>query len=760
VVAEIPALLAEGKRIRVAVPTNRLAREVLAAVRRAIVDAGDITSTCGNEPKRTSGNCGNFAAVNAARRAAGPGGAGMVCRACDLHPRQSGPGACRFFAEKAAGAYDVTVTTHALEVSRARWGGEDDDEAPPPDVLVIDEAPRAADAQYTVSYRDLCAWRGARDLEVDDAAFASLRALLSGARDARHAVSGAELAEALPRGAVTARRDEEGRVVSSLGWGLVDAHAAEAARGAMPEALATAPEAEALEALEVACRNGWRGCYVSREGELHLTLPLSPAGPAATTFYLDGTATEASAKALFGPECRFERLRVALHPETRVAQVSWSAAKRALPPAPPDDDDDTPAATRARRERVRAKRSETLTRLAAVVGRYESDATAWVLHKAWCEDAAVRELLPDAFETGRAIHYRSAEATGSNGLAACSRIVLADFFMRRDAIAARAETLALRAGEAASPDVDWWGEALHLLETSERVQAAHRVRPGAEVREIVWLCERELPAGVDWPAAVDVDADELVFDELGVYPEGREGAALLLRRAVADSPAGVVVPSGDATWTRAREAWSQDGRSVAWAAFAGVSLAYARASDGSTPVVFHARGTDPTPEAVASAVVASRAEGGPPLAWVEWSGVRVSTGPSAEGEGTRLLALLRTLPASERATFEALASLSGVSARTVRRRLHPLGVVSLADLERLRGTGEAEPLPSVTAEAPGETLEQAAPARAGERALPLPQRKQAQGTSYSLTPLGRGRDAGAYPGRAYVRGTYHRRLVS
>lgn len=699
VVAEIPALLAEGKRIRLAVPTNRLAREVLATVRRAINDAGDLVSTCGLEPKRTRSNCANLAAVQAGRKAGGAVGAATVCRACDLHPRQSGPGACPFFAEvMLAQGYDVTVTTHALEATRAIGGAEADTAAedvdapsPPPDVLIIDEAPRAADAQYTVSERDLCAWRGADDIRVAPDGMRRLRALLaSKGREGKTAPS-ADLADILPPDAVTVRRSPQGRVVSSLGWRLIEAHADEAATGEIPEELATAPEEEALEALEVACQRGWRGCYVARDGTLRLTTPRAPAGPAATTLYLDGTATEASAKALFGPECRFERLRVSLHPDTTTQRVTWSAAKHALPAEPPADDEGTTKKTREKRERIRTLRRYTLTRLAAVVRRYETDKTAWVLHKAWCVDAAVRELLPDAFETGRVVYFRGAEATGSNSLAHCSRIVLADYFAPRAAVEACAENLAWRARGYAASDVDWHGEGEYQLETSERVQAAYRVRPGAKACEIVWLCNREVPLGVDWPEAEDVDADELVFDELGVYPEGRAGGALRLRRAVESAPAGVVVPGNDEAWRRAREAWSHHGGRVAWAASAGVALAYARASDGSTPVVFHARGADPTPEAVASAVVASRGEGSPPLAWVEWNGARVMTGATEDDEGDRLLALLREIPADERATFEALAELAKLSASTVRRRLRPLGVVSLDDLARMRGVVPAGP---------------------------------------------------------------------
>lgn len=128
-----------------------------------------------------------------------------------------------------------------------------------------------------------------------------------------------------------------------------------------------------------------------------------------------------------------------------------------------------------------------------------------------------------------------------------------------------------------------------------------------------------------------------------------------------------------------------------WAVSAGVKLSYAQAADGSTPVVFHARDVVPTPEAVADAVVTSRGAGSPPLAWVEWNGERVVLTSTAEDEGERLLVLLRTLPADARVTFEALSAAAGLSASTVRRRLRPLGIVSLDDLARMRGVTPAPP---------------------------------------------------------------------
>ena len=784
----LPRMWLEGMTVRLAVPTNKLAAEVLREVHRVVVESdlstkeadaflgnGGHDPLVGIEPKRHAGNCQNFAAVNAGRRAGGIDGAHEVCRRCDLHPSNGGGKRdCRFFAEVMdAQDYRVTITTHALEVLRttarsattvdvaafrkaqrtqgtrwvphARWTPdgltltikEDDRGTAPPtlegapdeveaqcrswlagadglpsaddletlrvklapladgetDLLVIDEAPRAADEQRAVGETDLLVWRGAGDVVMTDEAMDAFRALMTAAVADDRSVGPSELAAALPPEALRVRRDDEGRAWSKVGRALVAEHAADAARGAIPSALADAPDAEALEALEAACRRGWTGCYVAavvkpRAGDdeapqravpvLHIIHPRTIGGEGVrSTVYLDGTATEATARAMLGGGCRYERIRAALHPDTRVVRVDWSAASRELPRRPC--------------ERTTSKRRATLQRLAAVVKRYETPTTAWVLHKAWCDDDEVRGLLRDAFDAGRVVYFRAPEATGSNKLAACTRIVLADWFVPRAAVAALADTLQDRAGRA-EVDADWNAEARHQTEGAELLQAAYRVRPVQNARELVWLSEREPPEAMGWPAAEVIDPDELVADELGLLPGGRKGAAMLLAREVrrwgvvalgrrfkttphlAYSLVGDEGRGPETALERAALHWRDSGRAAAWAEAAGVRVAYCRTADGGAPfpVFFAADGPPPDAATVARAM--------PPTRWLEWQGVRLEL----EDQTAPLLALLVALPLDVAATFDELAARSGVSVSTVRRRLASAGLRSVDDLRAYR----------------------------------------------------------------------------
>jgi hypothetical protein len=573
-------------------------------------------------------------------------------------------------------AADGLPCSDDLDTLRGKLAPAADEET---DLLVIDEAPRAADEHRAVREGDLLTWRGAGDVVMADAVMDAIRGVMADARANHHAVGATQLRAAIPADALTVRRLPDGRVWSKVGAALVDEHAATAATGAIPLALRDAPEADAIEALEAACRRGWSGCYVDTDGKLHLTLSRAIGGEGTrSTVYLDGTATEASARALLGGACRFERIRAALHPDTRVVRVDWSAATRELPPMADD-------------ARTTSKRRATLTRLAAVFRRYESPTTAWVLHKAWCDDDEVRALLPDAFDAGRVVYFRAPEATGSNKLAACTRIVLADWFVPRAVVGALAETLQDRA-KRAELAADWQTEATHQLEGAELLQAAYRVRPVQNARELVLLSERDPPAGMGWPAADVIDPDELVADELGLLPPGKQGAAMLLAREV--SRCGVVAlgsrgratphlafmdigelrRSPETALERAAKQWADHGRAQAWAAAAGVALGYCRTGNGGAPVpVFYAADRPPPDvETVARAL--------PPTPWLEWRGARLEL----EDQTTPILELLVALPLSVPATFDELAARAGLSASTVRRRLASAGLRSVEDLRAYR----------------------------------------------------------------------------
>ena len=718
VIAELPDLWRGGLSVRLAVPTNKLAREVLDDVLRRSVpvlgahEAG-FRGAVGLEPKRTPGNCVNFDAVNAGRRAAGIVGAHEVCRLCSLHPANSGDRACDFFAElKRAKDYSITITTHALEVQRttaraatvvdvdafkradkhagkryapaAAWSPEglelsiveDAQGIAPPvmpagwdgtaletacrrwlaqavgaqgadlealraalmpkaadavDLLVIDERPKGADETRLLRESDLLMWRGAGDVVVDDVPFRALRTLMAAAAHKGGVIGAAALAQAVPAGALSVRRgpiDDDSppigndRVTSSVGVQLLRDHAAAAAGGAIPLALANAPDFGALEILELACRRGWTGCYIGQDGALHLLHPRRIGRDGVrSTVYLDGTATREAARALLGPDCRHTRVRVALHPDSRVVRVDWSAGKNKLKA-------DASGADAVRR------RDLNLEKLTAVVARFESSTTAWVLHKAWTEDAQVRALLADAFDGQRVTYFGAADAVGSNRFKQCERIVLADWFVPAAAQAAAGEVLAMRAaGDAGLVDTDWRAHAAHALEGAEIVQAAYRVRPAEAAREIVLLTDRGLPPG--WAAAETIHADDLLASELGLVRTLR-GAGWLLRDTVAKHGPVALQSRVEQSCHSSRDSigerqdrstrlpnaalatWAQSAGCEALAAAAGLLLGYARTAKGGHPVpVFFAVEAPPTLAQVGG-LLAGVAGG-----WLEWRGERL-----------------------------------------------------------------------------------------------------------------------------------------
>jgi RecA/RadA recombinase len=794
VVEALPELFAGGKRVRIALPTNKLANEIHATTTQhalEVLGSGEAVAMLagmGLEPKRHAGNCENWTAIQAARRANGIAGVRDVCRRCNLHPtniattkkpkrspdggvvvdrngkpvlvekREGSP--CDFFREVwAAREHSITFTTHALEVERtraraetwidvgaftqaddgqryrpaARWTPDglrltltehDDGVAPPvldgvddegacrawiaacvgadaddlealrgklaadaddaDDLLVVDESPKAVDAHRSVRVKDLAAWRGLGDVVIDDATFTRLVGLMTAARMEKRWTPSSTLATVLRhREAIAVRRDVDGKAVSLLGAQLIGEHGAQAAQGAIPLALTDAPEAEALDALEAACRRGWSGCYVDAEGTLRLTEIRSIGGAGArSTVYLDGTATKQTARALFGPDVGFHRVAVKLHENTTTTRIDWSAAKRELPSV----DEIEKEKDDKKRDELERDRDAVLTRLRAVVKRFETPTTAWVLHKAWCDDDGVRALLPDAIDDKRVIYFNSADAVGSNRFRDCTRIVLCDWFVPRAAKQNAAEVLAHRAGDdPALRGAAWGDEAEQQLEAAIWLQAAHRVRPCESPREIVAMTERGLPAF--WPAPAVIDCDELVADELGILPSGKKGAAMLLAREVRAHGA-VALGSRVRTANQSAEnyycgsvrsletalqCYRGHGGLGAACADAGVSLAWAKTDSpgAGIPVVF-----DPNRPPDLDRVVALLTELGVSPAWVQWRDERVDLETGAD----EALAALVSLPSLEAVAWEAVASSLGVSLSTARRRLRSAGLTSLEGL--------------------------------------------------------------------------------
>lgn len=767
VIAELPDLWRGGVSVRLAAPNNTLAREVLDDVLLRSMpvmgahEAVDFRDAVGLEPKRTDGNCQNFDAVNAGRRAGGIVGAHEVCRLCDLHPRNSGSmSACDFFGDvMKAKDYRVTITTHALEVLRttargrtvvdvaafkkadkandgkryratAAWSPdglelsivEDARGLVPPvlpegaagdvleavcrrwlaqavgaqgddletlrvallasaddavDLLVIDERPKHADEQRQVSSTDLAMWRGAGDVIIADGPFGELRTLMAAAAHKGSVIGAATLAQAVPAGALTVRRADlfPDTVWSHLSGQLLRDHAADAAGGAIPLALHNAPDFGALAVLETAAARGWTGCYIGKDGALHLLQPLRIGRDGVrSTLYLDGTATREAARALLGPDCQHTRVRVALHPDSRVVRVDWSAGKNKLKA-------DASGADAVRR------RDLAIEKLTAVVARFDTPATAWVLHKSWTEDAQVRALLADAFEGQRVTYFGAADAVGSNRFKKCERIVLADWFVPAAAQAAAGEALAVRAmGDAGLTDVDWRAHAAHALEGAEIVQAAYRVRPAENAREIVLLTDRGLP--VAWPVAETIHADDLLASELGLVRTLR-GAGWLLRDTVAKHGPVALQSRAEQSCHSSRDSigerqdrstrlpnaalatWAQSAGCEALASAAGLLLGYARTARGGHPVpVFFAVQSPPTLAQVGGLLA------GVAGAWLEWRGERLQL---EDGADQALEALGRLQPGA--VTWESLAAELGTSPSTARARLRPLGVTSLVELQ-------------------------------------------------------------------------------
>jgi len=825
VVRAIGEIWRAGLDVRIALPTNKLADDVLDRVLRHTLDelsfqeGAAFGAQAGREPTRHEKNCTNFDAVMAGRRAAGAKGARMVCGACPFNPaniptepvvdgngktkRRRVDPTCRFFREVAkAKQYRVTVTTHEMELLRvaseahtyvddaafrradlgkryrpaAEWTAEglalslveDEQGAPPPelrwrgmarppahrlddvrlderdvlawlaeadgrpcapdldslrakyepeatggvDLVVIDERPDGADQAVKVDERDVLVWRGAGDLAVDDDKVERFRNAVALARKLETTLMSSSIAALLPPGSVTVARRTTGEVQNTAAEAELVRHARPAGEGdpAAVEELKRAPPMAALEALEAACARRWAGCYLDGEGTLHITTPRKVTSAAArATLYLDGTTTRATSRALLGPETRFVRVPVALHDGTRAHRVTWSASKNELPPPPKERADDVVVGVeemekrRKRRAEILAQRRDTLNRLRAVVKRYDGAGTAWVLHKAWTEDAEAREVFRDALDDGRVTYFGAPDAVGSNRFRGCSRIVLADWYVPRVAKEAAAELLADRArGDRGLAGAEWYREAERALEDARIMQAAYRVRPGEAAREIVCLTTRGLAVPRRWRAP-DVDPDELLADELGIVPPGPAGAALLLRRAVEADGFVVVAASGcgfkgnrDFSYvslggTRVpleTALQSHPGGTGGAARDAGLSVAYVRTSDGSAlPVVWGKQA--PTAEQVAGALVAR----GVTARWFLWRDVRFDVDDGSEA----VLAALRSL-ASPAVSWEGLAAALGVSTSTARRRAAALGVSSL-DALRARWSALHRP-PDVVLDTP------------------------------------------------------------
>jgi hypothetical protein len=585
------------------------------------------------------------------------------------------------------------------------------------DLVVIDERPKAADEAVAITADDLVAWMEAGDLEADDAnkLLALSAAVRASENDKRARLTSADLAARWPHGTLRVRRTADGDVASEVAEQHLADHAAAAVKGDAErlQALEGAPPVAGLQALELATAYGWQGCAVA-SGKLHMKILRPIVGDdARTVVYLDGTATEATARALLGPCARFERIAVELHPDSTVTVVQANSAKSTLPTladtgANDDDGAAEASATSSTRDRVgeaRRRREAAVAGIRAVAERHGGKDALAIVHKGWTEDKEVGPLLEKAF--GKVTWFGAADATGSNDYKDCPRaVVWADYYLPQYEKRGLAEAFALRAADDPACTLEleeWEAQAQHQTEAATVLQALHRVRPIEQARHLVLVTRRELPTVLEARVSERVPIDRLVFEVLGITPPGRAGAALLLRREVLErGPVALgcgVKPTPrapentiwrtrccpDTALQRGSELWADHGGFPAMAEAAGVAWGHAPTSDGSrAPMAWPL--TAPRPDAATVARLVSKVR--PGLRWVEWDGQRVEL----ERDDGAMLEALRSLP-FDGVGWEALAEAAGVSESTCRRRLRALGIASLEALrEAWRGLTMPPPL--------------------------------------------------------------------
>lgn len=366
--------------------------------------------------------------------------------------------------------------------------------------VAVDENPAGAlHTSTSCTIDDIALWRGHGDLTVDDDAFSRLR----DAMGAGTALTSWSLASLAPSGSII-------QAVSDDNWhGIKDTECdvSDAAHGDTEavERLRRRPAWRTLAALQAACERAWRGCSVDRHGRLTILEPRQYSDRGTDcVLYLDGTATKATVEALFGSRMAVHDVRAALHPDSTVQRVEWSAHRRRI-----EDDGST-------------RSDKDLERLTAIVGQYESPSTLWVLHKAWLESSVIKGLLADAIADERVTYHGAPDAIGSNRHEHLTRVVVASWHVPQAAVGAIAETYQAQAG--GESQAEWQREAAYQTETAKVEQAIHRIRPCAQPREIV-LLDTRIGLRICGVEATPIDVDLLALRESGA---GRIGALYAL----------------------------------------------------------------------------------------------------------------------------------------------------------------------------------------------------------------------------------------
>ena len=620
-------------RIVIAEPTRAMAQEVLEVLRelgqqllspRALLAWEDTLSL---EPTRHAGSCVRWPTLRHAYHVA-EDAPSQLCQACPERPH------CPFVVAARRPRGRVRVMTHAQLVRELPRLGE-------LDLLIIDEdITSLLGAHHALSLTELAALKERGDLKINPLSWDTLCDHLAGgqqwgAEDLKEIMSIEALhldAQSLSRSvlfaALRAQDDEE-----------------------CAELLAQAPDHRALHALNQACARGWQGCFV-RQGVLQVAdwRPLA-LERVRTTLYLDATTGPLHARATLGEGCQHVRFDVERPESLSITRVAWSASKH-----------------RVRRDQWRSQRDR--ERWACIHAQWESEQTAWVVHKSWREHEP-GEQLKEAHARGHVLHYGAQR--GSNSLQHCTTLILPAFHIPEAAKAARAELLALRTGaELAACDA----EAIEVLEIGEMVQAAHRLRglTRGSPAHLIILDERELP-GLE--ANEVIDPDVLVWEHTGVVWGKRAYAEKIKRQVLAQN---LLIPAYrkgvSSTPPCLHEAPQAERKQGArhplktyfhddWellAAEAGLTCTrLATSAGGDARVVLHHPDSVPRPDQLRRALASSG------LRWAEWQGERLWL------EEDQVLKAVNSLAHAEQITLQRLQEMTGLSRSSVYKRMKERG---------------------------------------------------------------------------------------
>jgi hypothetical protein len=355
------------------------------------------------------------------------------------------------------------------------------------DLLVIDESARSA-AMPTPTIRDITVlqeWQRHGDIDLDTAWMHRLDNLMQNERgssaDLRQlGVSGLRLLDGT--------RTEHFYMRRALSYppGLV-----------RKQFLDSAPSTRALHALIRGNTQGFHGAYVSKMG-LHLpSLRGFDVSQARTTLVLDATPTPPELRRFFAKYIVPFELQTRSCVTPRVTQVVWNASTRLIRSL------NTPAGGPPAKLTFGSPRDE--WRLEALVERYDSPDTLWVLHKKW--RSAKPPCVAEAEKEGRVTHFGSKDSRGSNRWEKFTTVVALAFYVPRAVQHSFVEML----GEDATAD-----DAEYALQTAPIIQAITRIRPfNTSGKHVVIVDERPLP-GFEPNEVLNVDV--LAMNEVGAMP--------------------------------------------------------------------------------------------------------------------------------------------------------------------------------------------------------------------------------------------------